>query len=699
MKGEAWGVEWQIEQKKNTYILRYYLPCEPVYEKAVVYRRMEELINYCAQYKVTAVMLYVDLNPYWYYMPDDIEHTKYYTDIVNMLAKKMREHSISYQLNYQNLFGSWDGGADLRYVNNWENYVDELGIESRGCACSAGKRFRKIAGEKLRRWAETKPDVIWIDDDIRFHNHRTSIDDLWSGKIPVERLDFGCFCENHISLFNKKYNSDYSRSEIVHGILKGDNQNELRKKWFDFSGECANEVAEWIEKTIHGVSPQTRTAIMTSTPDAHSVEGRNWGSLLAKLSGNGKPLLRPTFGPYTEECPRDFFESYLLVEQLKANIRYQYKDEFDFCPEIENTRFTRWSKSIAATGYQIMLSAFLGCRGVTLSIYDLEGCVLAEEPEFARLLQEKRSFADAMAQLELWEWESEGVGLFTSPDRIAAGCNERSVSEIHQLASGRLWDKTLLKAGIPCKYMTPDRIRECKCAALDEYTVNLLMDSEIQELLSKGLLLDAGAAKVLNRRGFTSYIGVVVGEEGSCIAASEVLHRYRHIDGSEVRVPARIDGKKWNELILEGAEAISTLITPYGTGSPGFTYYHNRLGGTVYVYAGKGALGDGFYSNYRVKMLKDLCNDIAGKSIFKVNNTSYTLLAVKRREGEAAVFVSNLNADRMVDIMIEAPGKVKTAMIVGTDGSEYPAKIDANKVYCSCFELNTYEALVCKISL
>ncbi len=689
-------MEWTMDPRKNTYILRYDLPCNPIYDDTTIAQRMDGLIDYCIQYQIPAVMLYVDLHPYWYYAPDDLAHTKYYVEVIRTLIPRLRRHGISYQLNYQNLVGAWDGGADLRYMNDWEYYVDEKGVASRSCACGMGEKFRQIAGEKLRLWASTEPDVLWIDDDVRIHNHRTSIDDLWDGKIPAERLDFGCFCEKHIQRFNREHQTNCTRSEIVQGIVSGSGGNTLRRKWLDFSRKCMDQLVTWIEQTIHGVSPGTRVAVMTSLPDVHSVEGRNWGSFLGNLSGAGTPLLRPTFGPYAEQNPRGFLSSYLVVEQLKANIQYQHQGPFDFCPEIENTRFTRWSKSLAATGYQIRLSAFLGCKGVTLSIYDLEGCVLQEEPEFGELLVKERPFADAMAQMDLWTWESDGMGLITAPDRIGAACDTAQVREMQQLAGGRFWDETLLKAGIPCKYITPDQISACRCAALDGYTANQLTDAEIRSLLAKGLLLDAGAAEQLNRRGFSEYIGVTVGDKVPCIAASEALHTYRHTDGSPVRIPARIDGRKWHTLTLTGAEEITALVTPYGTTSPGITCFCNRLGGTVCVYAGNGAAGDGFYSNYRVRLLKDICSRLSGNRMFRMQNASYALMAVKTHEKEAAVFVANMAADPMTDVTIEAPYPVKQAVQIDAFGTERPVRTDGRNIYCRG-ALNLYDAFVCKI--
>ena len=680
---------WEINDK-STYILRYYLPLDPTYDETIFNKRGDELIQYCLNNHITAVMLYVDLNPNWYYSPDSLEHTRYYATLLQPVIEKLRENAISYQLNYQNLVGAWDGGANLNDVNQWENWVDQDGKASSGCACCLGSRFRAVAGQKLKLWAATKPDVIWIDDDVRFHNHLTAIGDLWSGKSSSYRVDYGCFCDEHIKKFNETYHLSYSRAKIVEGILSG---GDGRKRWMNFSGSVADEFASWIEKTIHEISPNTRIAVMTSTVDSHSVEGRNWNSFLHSLSGEHKPLLRPTFGPYKEGDPRAFFISYLAVEQLKENIKSQYGRNVDFCPEIENTRFTCWSKSIAATKYQLFLSAFLGCRCITLSIFDLEGCVLEEEPEFAKMLIEMKPVLDVLSQYDLWQWGSEGIGFITSPDRIKD--SEKSVSSINELAEGRIWEHMLIKAGIPCKYVVPDAITEVNSVALDAYTVNLLTDEDLKYLLSKGVLLDAAAAEILANRGFSEYLGVQVGEKMKCVANCEVLEQFSRTDGSKVRIPARIDGYKWNNLILNGADRISTLITPLGSEHVGFSKYVNKLGGKVYVYAANGSFGDGFYTTYRVKMLKNICNDMAGAKLVEVDNSSYSLVASKKDKSERVVMVTNMNADTMDDICIRVPEDVKEAVFITQNGDQRETVINGNVISCSNASLKLYEGIVC----
>ena len=676
---------------KGPYILRYYLPCAPTYPAEVTARRGEALIAYCKKAGIGAVMLYVDLDPNWYYMPDSVEHTEYYAPLVEALGKRLAENGISYQLNYQNLFGSWDGGCDLRHVNNWENFVDQEGLESYGVGCSIGERFRETAGKKLRRWASTRPDVLWIDDDIRMFHHRASVREFWAGKLPAERLDFGCFCPRHIARFNARVGGNYTREEIKNGILGG---NHLRREWLDFQGDETDALCSWIAETVRSVSPETKVAVMTSNPDHHAVEGRHWKEFLTNLSDGERPILRPTFGPYIEKEPTAFYTSYARFEQLKADLRATYGTDVDFCPEIENTRFTRWSKSLAATGYQLSLAAFLGAPKITLSLFDLDGCVLEEEPEFCELLTERRPFVDRMAALGLWDFQSEGVGLVTAPDRVKK--TTHPVGDLSALCCGRYWDKVLLNAGIPCKYILPAELEAAESAVLDGAVVPLLTDGELRTLLSKRVLLDSAAALQLRNRGLGEYLGVAVGEKVPCIGGKEIFHTLSHTDGSTVQAPLRIEGGKWRELLLRGAEALTHIVTPDGAQRPGFTCFENTLGGTVCVFAADGGTGDGFYSNFRIRFLKGLCTRLSGCA--EVKNRSFASVAVKSKGNEQYIFAAPLAADCWETVEVTLPTPPKNAVFYDRYGQEHPAEICGNRVVCRGADLHLYECIVIKLT-
>ena len=685
-------MKWELGREKFTYILRYYLPCMPQFGQDITDKRTDELLSFCSENSVDAVMFYVDLNPYWYYMPDSVEHNEYVVGQVKKAAERLRAANISYQLNYQNLFGSWDGNFDFSKDLGWECYVDEYGRKSKGVACMIGKKFRQKAGSKLLLWAETKPDVIWIDDDMRFHNHRTPIGDIWAGKNGVVSHDFGCFCDRHIKLFNEKNGTSYTREQIVNMRMSGKDTKKFRKLWQENINDTLCETADRIYDTVHSVSPDTRIAIMTSNPDVHSVEGRDWNRFLSSLTGKDKAIMRPTFGPYCEGDPRKFAHSLLSLERLLANASSQYTNGLEPCPEIENTRFTLYSKSVAATDFQLMLSAFEGCRGITMSIFDLEGCRLCDEPYWGELLKKRKADCNRLNLINSDNFTHLGLGLFTAADRVADLGDIKTSAE---LVAPRMWDETLVKLGLPCRYVTPKSLDDAECVVLDAFSVKQLTDAEIHKCLSKSVLADAGAANELQKRGFGKYLGISVGEKIMCVASSELIHTKKRTDGSDIIIPSRIDGGKWRGLKADGAEILSSLITPDGKRHPGFTMFENSLGGKFCAYASDGSFGDGFCSTFRVELLREIAKKLQPNAV-TVHFQSYGLASVKKCGNKILIFIANLSADKISELKITVPDCVKSAEIIyGADSTKLMWE---NEIILKC-GLNMYETAVVSISV
>ena len=262
--------------EKQGYILRYYLPIKPYFDEEYTEKRFVQLLDFCRRTKTDSVMLYVALDPNWYYISDTVAYAKEAREQMLPYIARLREAGISYQLNFQNLVGSTLGGVDFSGVFNWEDLLDQRGRTALGCGCPIGKKFRAQAGERLKLWAETKPDVIWIDDDLRYHNHGTPVLSHLEGQGMYG--DYYCFCENHLARFNKKHGTAYDRRGLVAEMMKTGEPSEARVKYLEFLGETIAETAEWIRKTVQDISPKTRIAQMTSLPDVHAAEGRDWNN-------------------------------------------------------------------------------------------------------------------------------------------------------------------------------------------------------------------------------------------------------------------------------------------------------------------------------------------------------------------------------------------------------------------------------------
>lgn len=645
------NISWSIPEHKAVYILRYFLPRPPYVDRVTAQARLEELLAFCRRTHVEAVQFYVNFHENWCYMPDSPEHAEIWAAEMAKLGSVIREAGISFQLNFQVLLGHGTGRMDFRSEFPWEYLTDHRGNEVPGCACPLGRKFRERMGGQLRAWARTKPDVIWIDDDFRLHNHGQG----------TNGLDWYCYCPLHLGLFHKRLGREpgrkLDREQLLRSILQKGQPDDLRTQWLGFLNDTMAETAEWISGEIHSVSPETRVAQMISMPDVHAVEGRHWGDFLGGISGRTHhPLTRPHFGPYSESAPFDFLHAYTALDQTMATIRMQTEGKVDHCPEIENSRFTRWAKSAVATRFQLWLGQLLGCPGVTLSLFDLEGTALDEEPLYEELLRDEKSALDSIASLGLVDWKRRGAGLLVSPDYarnmeldVSAYESEPAAGSLGPsalLGPGRTWDAVLLRMGIPACYVSPQEAIDAEVVALDGTSVWIPDDVSMVEILAGGVLLDANAARVLIKRGFGRMIGVHLQEEHTFQTSAEMLHGGKW-GMADKRMPMRLAANCWVELVpSKGAELCSTLIDPQGGLHPGLVVYENDRGGRIATYAGSVRLGAEFYNHARVAWMGQVIGWLGRNRFPLLAPVRQSMLAVRKDEDSRIMIAfSNLAAD------------------------------------------------------
>ena len=100
-----------MKQKlQQNYILRYYLPVKPLFDKDFTDKRFKELISFCKRTKTQSVMFFVAFRPDFYYLPDDAENAKRVREQMTPYIELLRKENINYQLNFQNLIGSVSNG-------------------------------------------------------------------------------------------------------------------------------------------------------------------------------------------------------------------------------------------------------------------------------------------------------------------------------------------------------------------------------------------------------------------------------------------------------------------------------------------------------------------------------------------------------------------------------------------------------------
>ena len=636
---------------KHGYILRYYLPVKPLFDEMFTQKRFEELLRFCKKVKIDAVMFYVALDPNFYYMPESVEYAQSQKEQMLPYIQRLREEKISYQLNFQNLIGAQSAGTDYSDRLDWEQLVDYRGRKV-SCACPLGEKFREQTARRLQIWADTQPDVIWIDDDFRLHGHGAHVLSAQDGEPAY--VDYYCFCDKHISLFNKHYKVSYTREKLVEEILSEGAPMWARTAYLEFLSATMTETASWIAATVHKISPKTKIAQMTSAPNSHSAEGRTWGDFLTALSDGFAPILRPTFGPYHEFNPLDFVSSFTLLSQIQAHVRQSYKGHVYYCPEIENTRFTVWSKSASATSFQLALSAFAGCNATTLSIHDLEGGAFFDEPTYTQTLQKQKPFLDKLTTLGLDKAKEIGVKIPTDEQGAKRYVMDKN-EDFATLRGGKCYIHSyLLKMGVPCTFVNVDEIDQTGVYALDAYSANILSDTALQKILRASVFLEVGAVIKLLERGYGSYIGVQSMTRQNVCVQSEVFTRKTRQDGTYIRVPSRIPLHAWYTAELDECVQIESMfVAPKGERSASLFRYENNYGGKIAVYLAKNDFGDGFYTHHRVSLFKDVFSWL-NEELPRLDVPAYALFAVKETlDKKRYALVTNLSADRLTECQID----------------------------------------------
>lgn len=654
------------------YNFRYFLPYAPEWGTPEhCARRLRELLAFCREAKINAVQFFVNTLPGTYYMPahNATEQTHWAAWMKETVAPALREVGISYQLNLQMLLGAHTSGLDMRDEYGWGFLVNQHGEEALGCACPLDPEFRRLMGGMLRLWAGTGPDILWIDDDFRLHNHGQA-----NGG-----LDFYCYCPRHLAAFAARTGRTYGREELVAELLRPGTPAPLRGQWLDFLDATMTETADWLRREVQGVSPATRLAQMTSCPDVHSAEGRDWKAFLTALCGNFPPITRPCSGVYTGTAvaPRQQTVTYRFMAQSMAMVEQAFGPGVaEYGPELENTRFTTWCKSVRNTEYVLMLGQLLGCPEITLSMADLDGSPLSEEPTNLTLLRNNQPRLQALAELGLRGWRPEGVVFLNAPDaarkvRLPAG--ERA--KMQDLGLIRHWEDLLLHMGIPAYYASPDQAAAGdEVVALEGYTAWCPSGSELEKILAGRALLDGDAAWVVQQRGFGHLLGARIGERGGYGMQAENYCGGGLPGLEESRVPNR--GRMWREMETAGATVVSRLIDPKNRPHTGSAIFENGHGGRVAVYAGVGDSEGTLASHARLRWLHGVLRWLSRDCFCALPVIpQHGLTLVRSCGNETLLAFANLGTDTIGNLNVRLPFAPRQARLLDPAGQWQPIEV------------------------
>ncbi len=529
---------------------------------------LAELLDFCHAAQVDEVILKCDTEEFSHGIPT-VEWLRGYQLKLIQARDALRGIGVEYSLNPWVTQGHIDRGRDIRGVfPGMRMQVGHDGTETKAQACPLCAVWRAHTAALWTLYAETRPRVIWVEDDIRTFNH-----------LPVRQ---GCFCAEHLARFGERVGEPASREALVAAILAPGMPHPWRAVWLDLQAEVMIDTVRFLQETVHAAAPDTCLGLMSSGPDNHAMEGRRWKEFGAALAGPTPLYSRPPLGNYNEESLRGLYYTARSIKQTRHSLPGAVEQT-----EVENWPFTRYSKSTAFTALQMAVSLALGCDGATLNLFDHIGTPIDEEGAWGAMLRTWKPFLNGLAERCQGQAPNGGVCLLNC-ERFSYAVHTPDGADYGHLAQDASgWDDPLQALGFPTTY------DDGPVTALTGQLVRALPPAELEALLSGGLLLDGSAARVLCEMGYSELIGVdvprIIEKDTWVPLAVEEWHNpdFGGAPGTvlTMTLPDLMGGARLAEVAPRpGTVEISRLLDmDHQVVMPYLTACENRLGGRVAV--------------------------------------------------------------------------------------------------------------------
>lgn len=319
---------------------------------------------------------------------------------IKPVQKKLAEIGVSTSLNPWTTIMHSDRGYHVNPELGFRTFVDMNGHQAQDMACPADPKWQHYLATTYAHYASIHPKELWLEDDFRHYNHS-----------PLKLM---CFCDYHMKLYTERLGKAESREEFVKNMFKPGTPSPERQIYLDQARAEMIATAHQIEQAVHQVSRETNLALMTSFPNWHALEGRDWKTLFKTLAGEGHPIIaRPHLPAYNEVSALQYgrdFETYTRITAAYLG------DDAILYPELENYMYSPLVKSNEFIKLQIITTALVGAKGIFLNMFDMIGNGVNESWHYAKLLNELKPFLNQLTEHRLQMSKLAGIKILVDQD-------------------------------------------------------------------------------------------------------------------------------------------------------------------------------------------------------------------------------------------------------------------------------------------
>lgn len=526
--------------------------------------------------------------------------------------------------------------------------------------CPLDEAFQKRFSEDIALFARiAKPAFIITEDDYSV------------------AAAGGCFCKHHLAAFAKRQGKAYSREELVDLMYQDTPQaHALNRAYRQVSGDALVSLAAAVRKALDVESPEIPMGYMQA--GGVDCDGACTEEIARAMAGPNHTPFSRLFGTFyggvrVREIPCALYHPLHSKQHIPGDFRFYH--ESDTFP---HTRFFTSGAHMRA----IMSAAYS---------YGFDGSTFQTQQ-----LLDHANEETAYGKMFAAEWPR-----FQAIHRIAKQCRVTGVQIDYDpfwntvdpavLQLKPLWTKCIGLFGIP--FTTLDS----GVTFWDEYQTRYFDDEVIMKKLSGTLFLDGAAAKHLCDRGYSSYIGVEIGDDvlsGTTIrfdlGAREVIcdgflpdYPGRHMPSAHMYSPPG-NGKLLKMTVIDNTcEVISNAVTfQKAQICPAMTRFVNRLGGKVVVMGMtlRGNHSQSLFNYRRQRLLQELI--VWGSDDFVMAKNAPDIYVIENEAIDPSqsgflgmLTLINLCEDDLDEITLHLPSKWKHAVfsILDRNGHWQPA--------------------------
>ena len=180
------------------------------------------------------------------------------------VAEHLAMHSFGFDINVWSTLGHTSQIPWVE-VEGYQCQVGHRGETVVDAVCPLDSRWRQTVAGLYALYATLGPDTLWIDDDFRYHNHGVA---SWT-----------CFCPLHLEHLRTQLGHFFSRQALL-AELANEPSGEVAEAWRETLNRALVVMLQAIRERVQAVSLNTGLGLMTSSPEVHAAEGRDWPRLL-----------------------------------------------------------------------------------------------------------------------------------------------------------------------------------------------------------------------------------------------------------------------------------------------------------------------------------------------------------------------------------------------------------------------------------